>query len=298
MPRCPCKRKGGSALLPPFNSLALASGSGLREQLVDIFPVDEIIDERLQILWTAVGIIDVVGMLPDVDAEDRGRAMHQRVFAVRRLGDLELAVLHRQPRPARTELADTGGGELALEFLQPAEILGDLLFQAAGQFAAAAVRLHPVPEVQMVVVLAGIVEERRILAERALDDLLEGLALELGALQHIVAVGHIGLMMLVVMVFQRFLRHMGRKRVIGIGQVGKRKGHGVMSAVMGAVGITGTLIEGSIALKHSNFPKTPRRDRSHVVKRRRIELKSKILLGMKNLGGKSMKFRSAYLITA
>jgi hypothetical protein len=71
-----------------------------------------------------------------------------------------------------------------------------------------------------------------------------------------------------------------------------------MSAMMGDVGLTGTLIEGSIALKHSNFPKTPRRDRSHVVKRRRIELKSKILLGMKHLGGKSMKFRSAYLIAA
>src|SRR6202022_3116782 len=116
MPPFPCKRKGGSALLPPFNSLALASGSGLREQLVDIFPVDEIIDERLQVIRTAVAIIDVVGMLPDVDAEDRGRAMHQRVFAVRRLGDFELAVLHRQPRPARAELADTGGGEIGLEF--------------------------------------------------------------------------------------------------------------------------------------------------------------------------------------
>ena len=49
-------------------------------------------------------------MLPDVDAEDRGRAMHQRVFAVGRLGDFELAVLHRQPGPAGAELADAGGG--------------------------------------------------------------------------------------------------------------------------------------------------------------------------------------------
>jgi len=41
-------------------------------------------------------------------------------------------------------------------------------------------------------VLARIVEERHILAERAFDDFLEGLALELGAFQQIVAVGHVG----------------------------------------------------------------------------------------------------------
>ena len=83
--------------------------------------------------------------------------------------------------------------------------------------------------------LAGVVEQRRILAERALDDLLERLALEFGAFQQVVAVGHIGLMMLVVVVFQRFLRHMRSKRVIGIRKVGKREGHGVMSAMMGDV---------------------------------------------------------------
>src|SRR5205814_7269442 len=84
----------------------------LREQLVDILPVHQMIDKRLQIIRAAIAIIDVIGMLPDVDAEDRRGAMHQRVFAVGGLGDFELAVLHRQPRPARTELANTGGGEI------------------------------------------------------------------------------------------------------------------------------------------------------------------------------------------
>jgi len=51
------------------------------------------IDERLQIVRPAVAIIDVVGMLPDVAAQDRSGAMNQRAFAVRRLGDFELAVL-------------------------------------------------------------------------------------------------------------------------------------------------------------------------------------------------------------
>src|SRR6266536_4968434 len=136
------------------------------------------IDERLQIVRAAVAIVDVVGMLPDVAAEDRGGAMDQRAFAVRRLGDFELAVLDLQPAPAGAELADARGGEIGLELLEPAEILVDLLFQTSGQFAAAAVRLHPIPEVQMVVMLAGIIEHGRVLPERPLHDLLEGLALE------------------------------------------------------------------------------------------------------------------------
>src|SRR5258707_12490494 len=102
----------------------------------------------------------------------------------------------------------------------------------------------------MAVVLHGVVEERGILAERALHELRKRLALEFGAFEQIIAVGHIGLMMLVVMIFQGFLRHMGRKRVIGIRKGGKRKGHGVMSENDGRRGLTGTLIQGSIHLKH------------------------------------------------
>src|SRR5260370_41890696 len=89
------------------------SGS-LAEQFVDIVPVDQVIAERLQIVGTAVAVIDVVGMLPDVAAEDRGCAVDQRALAVRGLGDFELAVLDRQPAPAGAELTDAGGGEIGL----------------------------------------------------------------------------------------------------------------------------------------------------------------------------------------
>src|SRR5215213_6542079 len=116
------------------------SDADLAEHLVDVFPVDQIFAERLQIVGTAVAIIDVVGVLPDVAAEDRRGAMDQRALAVRGLGDFELAVLDRQPAPAGAELTDAGGGEIGLELLETAEILGDLLFQTAGQLAAAALR--------------------------------------------------------------------------------------------------------------------------------------------------------------
>jgi hypothetical protein len=44
--------------------------------------------------------------------------------------------------------------------------------------------------------------------------------------------------MLVVVEFQRFLGHMGRKGVMGVGQIGERKGHGVMSENDGRRGLT------------------------------------------------------------
>jgi hypothetical protein len=36
-----------------------------------------------------------------------------------------------------------------------------------------------------------------------------------------------------VVIFQGFLGHMGRKRVIGVRKGGKREGHGMMSALVG-----------------------------------------------------------------
>src|SRR5579859_4101652 len=70
---------------------AIFESDRLAEHLVDMFPVDEMLEERLQVIRTAVAVIDVIGVLPDVAAEERGRTMHQRVFAVGRLGDFELA---------------------------------------------------------------------------------------------------------------------------------------------------------------------------------------------------------------
>src|SRR5262249_55422844 len=105
-------------------------------------------------------------------------------------------------------------------------------------------------EVVVVVVLAGIVEHRSVLAVGRLHDLLQGLALEFGPLDRVVSVGHIGLMVFVVMEFQRFLRHMRPESVMGIRQWGKRKGHGMTSENCGGRDLTEPLIEGSKGTKH------------------------------------------------
>ena len=198
----------------------------LVEHLGHVLPVDQMIDKGLEVIRPAIAVIDVIGMLPNVTAEDRLRALHQRALAVRRFHDGDLAVLDREPAPARAELADARRREIFLHFRDRAEVRDDFLFQRAGNLVAAARGLHPFPEMDVVEMLAGIVEEGGILAVRALDHLLERFAFPLGALEQVVAVIHVSEVMLVVMKFEGLARHVGREGVIGIGKVGKRKGHG------------------------------------------------------------------------
>ena len=99
--------------------------------------------------------------------------------------------------------------------------------QPAGDLLAAAVGLHPVPEVDVVVMLADVVDEAGVLAgERCDADLLDRLALQTRADDELVAVVDIGLVMLVVMELQCFRRHVGLQSVVGVWQVGEFEGHG------------------------------------------------------------------------
>src|SRR3954462_13340615 len=91
----------------------------------NVLPVDQAVPESLEILRARVAIVDVVGVLPHVAAEDRGGALYQRALAVRGLVDHELATLHGDPAPTRTELADAGGDEIGLRLGDAAEILVD-----------------------------------------------------------------------------------------------------------------------------------------------------------------------------
>src|SRR6185503_6960586 len=148
-----------------------------REHFFDMLPVHQVIKKSLEIVGPTIAIVDVIGVLPHIAAENGGAAMYQRVLAVRRFHDGKLAVFHRDPAPAGAELSDAGLREVRLHFFDAAEIAVDLGLELSWDFVAAAVRLHPHPEMDVVVVLAGIVEEAGILAEGTLDDLLERLAL-------------------------------------------------------------------------------------------------------------------------
>ncbi len=79
--------------------------------------------------------------------------------------------------------------------------------------------------------LAGVVEDAglrhgtRLIG--AAHHILEAGVFPLGASDQLVAVVDIGLVVQVVVIFQRLFRHAQRgKHVVGIGQIGKGEGHG------------------------------------------------------------------------
>src|ERR1700691_2056094 len=214
----------GGGAIPSYSLDADLLPNGLLVKLRDIVPIDEIIDKGLEIIGTAVAVVDVIGMFPNIDAEDGDRIMDDRVFAVGRFQDFDLAVLHDKPRPAGAELSDAGLNELLFRLVERTEGIGKRLFERAWNLAAA-VGLEPVPKKRVVPGLGCVVEERRVLAVRLLDNHLERLVRQGTVLQQIVRRIDIGLVMLVVVIFERLARHMRLEGVIGIGKRRKRESH-------------------------------------------------------------------------
>src|SRR6185437_4598626 len=103
--------------------------------------------------------------------------------------------------PAAAELRDRGLLELLLELVEAAEGLVDALGEIAGGLAAAA-RLHAIPEEGVIPHLGRVVEDA-------------GLGVVLG---EIVERRDIGLMMLVVMEFERARRGVRLERILGVRQ--------------------------------------------------------------------------------
>jgi hypothetical protein len=67
-----------------------------------------------------------------------------------------------------------------------------------------------------------------------LDDVFEGHRFELGALLQVVQVHHVGVVVLAVVVFQRFLAVVRGQGVNGVGQRGQSVFHGaILSSVVG-----------------------------------------------------------------
>src|ERR1700748_866909 len=84
------------------------------------------------VVRTSILIIEVVGVLPNVHAEDRFGAVHQRTVLVRRRDDFQFAVLTLdQPGPATAESTSAGGGEFLLKPAKAAKCRLDII----GEFA-------------------------------------------------------------------------------------------------------------------------------------------------------------------
>ena len=120
-----------AVLSAPVNRVKAATCRrlGAREILCGEFPVEQFVDYRCDVIRTLILIIEIIGMLPDVDRQQRSEALGQRQFGVGCLDDLERMPVGDEPSPTAAELLYGRVGELLLECVVAAERSIDLLGQ-------------------------------------------------------------------------------------------------------------------------------------------------------------------------
>src|SRR4029078_11501161 len=91
-------RRGAGGLLfsPPGAACPPCPCCPLRQPLVDLRPVHHV-PPRIHVVRAAVLVLQVVGVLPDVDAEGDLLPFHQRAVLVRRALDRHLPALVDHP---------------------------------------------------------------------------------------------------------------------------------------------------------------------------------------------------------
>src|ERR1700681_4438943 len=93
--------------------------------LLDRLPVQNV-PPRLEVVGAAVLIVEIIGVLPHVVAEQGMLAVHHWTVLVRTGLERQPAVLvDRGKSPARTEQFQTVGVEIAPQFFHPAEVAVD-----------------------------------------------------------------------------------------------------------------------------------------------------------------------------
>ena len=100
---------------------------GFHEVPVDDFP------DLVEVLRPRIAVIDVVGVFPDVDGQQRRLAVGEGRFRIIGVDDLEAAVgIVYQPGPAGAEIADGGRDELFLEGVEGTESFDEGVANRAG----------------------------------------------------------------------------------------------------------------------------------------------------------------------
>ncbi len=152
--------------------------------------------EVVKLGGTAVLVVEVVGVLPDVEGQDGTEAAGDGVAGAGLLGDDEGAVGDGpEPDPAGAEQPGAFGDEVVLEGVEAAPLLHDLLQESGvlGRLGAAGAELR---EIQVVIQdLSGVVEDGAV---GLADNLLERHALVGRARQQFIQIIDIALQVLAV----------------------------------------------------------------------------------------------------
>src|SRR5690606_32023216 len=159
-PECELRRASGSGAGDDQTRARRASGVEAR---LDVGPVHDVPD-GLDVVGLHVLVVEVEGVLPHVQLEQRDRRDRHTVLLVVELLDDELATdrLVRQDRPAGTLDAQRRRGEVRTEGIEGAEELIDRLRELTGGLVAT-LRREVLPEDRVVRVTAQV--ERQILRE-------------------------------------------------------------------------------------------------------------------------------------
>jgi hypothetical protein len=194
------------------------------EALVDFVPIDYV-PPRGEIFGAAVVVLQVVGVLPDVVAEDGVEALGERVVLVGGGNDLNAAVgFASEPNPSGAELFCTGVIEFRLEVVEVSERFLDCFGHGASGIASA-LGLHDLPEHGVVDMASAIVADggADVFGNRieVANQIFGGFAGELGMLfNRGVQVFHVSAVVHVVMQSHGLLVDRGVQCVIGIRQWG------------------------------------------------------------------------------
>jgi len=156
--------------------------------------------ELVQVGGAAVLIVQIVGVLPDVEGQNRLEAVRHGVVGACILGDGEFAGgIGLEPHPAGAEEGDALCFEGGLEGIDTSPLLFNPGQETAGGGGQGR-RGRELRKVQLVVQdLAGVVEDGGI---GLLHDLLQGHGLEGSSGDEFVQIVHIGLQMLAVVEFE------------------------------------------------------------------------------------------------
>src|ERR1700730_16960299 len=150
-------RKGGGNLYREQAGEVVGAWSALSGFVIPFFdgrPVDGV-PPGGHVVRALVLILQVIGVLPDVDAHDRHAALRDGVVLVREAADRELVARQVEPAPTTAELPD---GRLRKGVLEGREVpkgLVDRLRQLLGGLAAA-IGAHDLPEDRVVEVAAPV----------------------------------------------------------------------------------------------------------------------------------------------
>src|SRR5471032_638257 len=126
----------------------------------NFFPVDDVV-KSVDVFRTTVLVEQVIGMLPDVQPQNRRIAIHEWAVLVATALDHQFFLgSYAQPRPTATETGQGSLGEGVLETLETTQLLIDCLGHGTlGQTAA--IRRHDRPEQRVVGMTATLVDHRR-----------------------------------------------------------------------------------------------------------------------------------------